>query len=290
MAASADPAAAAANGVDAADAEGWALLEGLRRRLDDLSTQTRKTGAQVTQLADSIAAMVEAQRNRSRWLNINSFVAYVMFTMLCGGAFFFLYQSRTRELVAARDRAAADRDSAVERANAAAAALAARAAAEEKTTRVAQPDAAYWDPVVKAANASYQAGRYKEVVVALDHALSQNTAPTAEVHYLMGLAALKSAQIDAAVRHLRAATSSEAAQDDARFHLAAALERAGQSASARMEYDRFVAEHPESPSAAVAQRRSAALARGHAAPRRSPATEPSPVPATPAGEPAATPE
>src|SRR2546423_1988547 len=81
------------------DADGWALLDALRRKLDDQQAQTRKTGAQVGQLAESIAALVELQRKRSRWLNLNSFVAYVAFTVLLGGAFYFVYQSRARELV-----------------------------------------------------------------------------------------------------------------------------------------------------------------------------------------------
>lgn len=126
----------------AADAEGWALLEGLRRRLDDLSTQTRKTESQVAQLAASIAAMVDAQRRRSRWLNINSFVAYLVFTVLCGSAFFFMYQNRTRELVTATDRAATERNAAVKRAEVATAALAARkAACAEVPTATDQPPA-----------------------------------------------------------------------------------------------------------------------------------------------------
>ena len=37
------------------DAEGWALLEGLRRRLDEQANQNRKTQTQVRQLAESIA-------------------------------------------------------------------------------------------------------------------------------------------------------------------------------------------------------------------------------------------
>lgn len=98
-----------------ADAEGWELLDGMRRRLDELSAHTRRTELQVSQLASSIAAMVEAQRKRSRWLNINSFVAYLVFTVLCGCAFYFMYQSRTRELIHARDRAAAERDEAIKR-------------------------------------------------------------------------------------------------------------------------------------------------------------------------------
>src|SRR5689334_16590858 len=92
------------------DSEGWALLEGLRRRLDEQANQHRKTQTQVTQLADSIAALVSVQQRRSRWLNINSFVAYLIFTMLCGGAFYLLYQSRARELVGDRDRVTGERD------------------------------------------------------------------------------------------------------------------------------------------------------------------------------------
>src|SRR6266576_170288 len=84
---------------DPAEAEGGALLDGLRRRMDDHASEARKTQAQVGQLAESIAALVEVQRKRVRWLNINSFAAYLIFTVLCGGAFYFLYQSRARELV-----------------------------------------------------------------------------------------------------------------------------------------------------------------------------------------------
>src|SRR5439155_20793824 len=69
-----------------ADAEGWALLDGLRRRLDEQANQHRKTQSDVRQLAESIGALVSDQRRRSRWLNVNSFVAYLMFTLLCGGA------------------------------------------------------------------------------------------------------------------------------------------------------------------------------------------------------------
>ena len=115
-----------------ADAEGWALLDGLRRRLDDQATQTRKNGAQVAQLAESIAALVEVQRKRSRWLNLNSFVAYVMFTLLCGGAFYYLYQNRARALVEAADRATTERDAAVRRADDATAKTAGRDAADAK--------------------------------------------------------------------------------------------------------------------------------------------------------------
>ena len=91
---------------DPAQAEGWALLDGLRRRMDEQANQSRKTQNEVRQLADSIAAMVDQQRKRSRWVNVNSFAAYVMFTLLCGGAFYFLYQSRAHDPVAQPQQAA----------------------------------------------------------------------------------------------------------------------------------------------------------------------------------------
>ena len=122
----ADAAVAAAQ----ADAEGWALLDGLRRRLDEQANQHRKTQSDVRQLAESIGALVSEQRKRSRWLNVNSFVAYLMFTLLCGGAFYYMYRSRAHELVSERDRVISERDQAVKRADEATAKNAARDAAD----------------------------------------------------------------------------------------------------------------------------------------------------------------
>src|SRR5205085_4117569 len=78
------------NGAD----DGWVVLEGLRRRLDDQALQGRATQQQVTQLTESIAALVEIQRRRTRGINLNSFIAYLIFTALCFTAFYLLYQSR----------------------------------------------------------------------------------------------------------------------------------------------------------------------------------------------------
>src|SRR5262252_8260002 len=92
--------------------DGWALLDALRRKLDDQAAQTRRTQDQVTQLAESIAALVAAGRRRSRWLNLNSFVAYLIFTVLLGAGSLFLYRSRADELVEAREHAIGERDTA----------------------------------------------------------------------------------------------------------------------------------------------------------------------------------
>lgn len=266
--------------------DGWALLDGLRRRLDDQGAQTRKTQAQVTQLAESIAALVDLQRKRSRWLNLNSFAAYLIFTILLGGAVYFVYQSRAHELVARRDKAAAerdravaDRDAAIKRADDATHALAAQQAAAAKAAEAAAVDA-----TVKTAQAAVRAGHFGEVVAPLEKALASEPAGVraAEMHYLVGVAYGAKNQLDKAVAHLQAAVDGDVADDDARFQLASALDRAGQWARARGEYDKFATAHPQSGSAVFAMRRSATLAR-------MPATAPWNGPAKPAAPPVGAP-
>src|SRR5262249_43292107 len=120
------------------DADGWALLESLRRRLDEHAVQGRKTQAQVSQLAESIAALVAEQRRRSLWLNVNSFVAYLVFTLLCAAGCYLLYRSRAHELGVARDQAVTERDRAVRRADEALTRAVAREAADGKAWEIYQ--------------------------------------------------------------------------------------------------------------------------------------------------------
>ena len=300
-----EPAAAAPSGPGpGSDEDGWALLDALRRRLDDQVGQGRKTQQQVTQLAESIAALVEAQRRRTRRLNLNSFVAYVIFTVLCGAGAFLLYQSRANELVEARDSARAERDAAVRRADAASAAAVAREAADGRAWEVyqlleagkrseatAQLDALRdlplsrterailaarahatqvmeVDAALKAAAASFKAGRHAEVIGPLEAALVGEPAGAraAAMRYFLGVAYAKSGQLDKAVAHLQVAVASDVEHDDARFQLASALDRSGAHARARAEYDRFATAHPQSPLAVFARRRSATLARTAAQP------------------------
>lgn len=308
-----------------------AALDALRRRLDDQAVQARKTAAQVTQLADSIAALVELGRKRTRWLNLNSFVAYVVFTVLCGGAFYFLYQSRARELAATRDHLAGERDAAVRRADEATAKTAARDAADAKAwdayqallagnrdeaakkvaelqsaplsrfdrevlaERAKQAQSMQIDAAMKTATAAFKAGKFGEVAAPLEHVLAADpSGPHAgELHYLAGVALAKNGELDRSITHLQAAAATDATDEDVRFQLAAALDRAGQWGKARGEYDRFATAHPQSPFAVFAMRRSATLARMPAVAPPPGATPPAPavahpvVPAAPAPEPAA---
>ena len=100
-------------GQDLAEAEGWALLDGLRRRLDEQGTQTRKTAAQVQQLADSIGALVAAQRRAVALAQPHLVRRLRRFSPSYWAArSYFLYLSRAHDLVAARDRAVGERDAA----------------------------------------------------------------------------------------------------------------------------------------------------------------------------------
>src|SRR3569623_820303 len=222
-----------------------------------------------------------------------------MFTLLCAGAFYFVYQSRVHEVVAARDRAATDRDTAVRRADEANAKLAARDAADAKAwdtwqaleagkkddalkkladlkaaplsrfehevlaARAKQAEMMQVDAAMKAANTAFKAGRYGEGVVTLESALNlQGAAPRVpEMHYLIGLAHMRANEIDKAVPQLETAVGGDVGEEDARFQLASALDRVGQWGKARAEDDRFATANPQNPSAVLAMQRSATLAR-----------------------------
>ena len=282
-----------------AEDDGWALLENLRRRLEEQAAQGRRTQQQVTQLAESIGALVEAQRRRARGLNLNSVVADLIFTMLCGAGFYVLYESRAGTLVEARDSAQRERDLAVRRADEAAAKAAAREQADGRAWEVYQlleagkrteatgklaalrelplsrterailaaraheTQVMAVDAALKAAVASFKAGRHTEVIAPLEAALVSEPAGARGVlmRYYLGVAYARAGQLERAIGHLQAALDADTDQDDARFQLASALDRSGAYARARVEYDRFATAYPQSPLAVFAMRRSATLAR-----------------------------
>ena len=288
------------------DADGFALLEAIRRRVDDQATLGRKTQQQVVQLAESIGALVEVQRRRTRSLNLNSFVAYLIFTVLCGAGAFLLYRARSSELVVARVQAERARDAAVREADAARTAATARAGADAAAWSVWElleaghrPEAAAKldslaavplsrteravlaakahetqvadvDATVKAAAAALKQGKFMEVIAPLEAALvvAQGGPKAGVIEYYLGIACSKAGQLDRAVQHFKVAVVADAEHDDARFYLASALDRAKQPAEARAEYSKFAGAHPGSPYAGFAARRAAVLAKtaGAAAP------------------------
>ena len=303
---------------DQADVEGWALLEGLRRRLDDQAVQGRKTQQQVTQLAESIGSLVEHQRKRTRGLNLNSFVAYLIFTLLCGAGFYFVYNARAHDLFDTRDGARRERDTAVRRADDATAKLAARDQADQKsweiyqlleagkraeaTTKLAalgdlplsrtersvlaarahETQVMEVDAALKSAAAAFKVGRHADAIAPLEAALvGEPAGERAEtIHYFLGVAYAKTAQLDKAIAQLTTALAVEAEHEDVRFQLASALDRSGAWGKARGEYDRFATAHPQSSFAAFAMRRSATLARMPAQAPAKPVAPATPTPAT----------
>jgi tetratricopeptide (TPR) repeat protein len=308
----------------ATDADGWALLEALRRRIDDQSAQGRKTQLQVTQLAESIGALVESQRRRERSLNLNSFVAYLIFTLLVGTGFYVLYRSRATDLVDARNGAQRERDQAVRRADEATTQVTAREQADGRAWEVYQlleagkrseavgklatlaelplsrteravlaaraheTQVMEVDAALKAAAAAFKAGRFADVIAPLEAALVGEPAGarSSSMHYYLGVAYAKANDLVKAINHLQVAIVADGDHDDARFQLASALDRSGQYARARGEYNRFATAHPQSSLAVFAMRRSGTLARMPAVAPQPPA--PAPANAAPITKPAPT--
>lgn len=305
-----------ASGVEPAGAgrlDGEAELEAtpsevaqLRRRLDDLGAQQRKSHTAVQQLADSVAALVAAQRRRMRWLNLNSFVAYLIFTVLLGTAFYMVYLRRAgaiggelRDLTAQRDAAVAEAkqqsgELAAQKARAQKAGEAFElfgkgeaAAAEAKLGELGGAltpleEAALAEVREKAAAvafdrdygqgvAAFRAGDFAAAVAPLERAVAVGPAVGGKqlgaAQYYLGLTRLRSGELPRARIALDAALAAGVEIDDARYQLATVLDRAGEIGRARTEYEKFATAHPKLGLAVYAWRRSAVLARwGKAAP------------------------
>lgn len=288
-------------------------LDNLRRKADEQAALLRKHQAAVTQLAESVAALVALGKQRNRWINLNSFVAYVLFTVLLGGAMFFLYRSRVGELEARRaqaaERGAARGPSAALPAHddATAAALYALVVAGDDAALLARQgeiagaaltttERAVFVDAVAAARAraaaaarvddgvtAWRAGKWVEAAPELERALV--TAPAeraAQLAYYLGVARWKLGEHQAAATQLERALGGEldAASTDARYYLAAALDKLGDADRARAEYDRFATAYPKSPLAVYARRRSAILVRRARGPMPGPGAGDALAPAT----------
>lgn len=217
-------------------------LDALRRKIDDSAALIRRNQAAITELADSVGKLVAQQRRRERSFTLSSFVAYLIFTVLLGGAFFFLYDSRADELVAARDRARADQD------------VAERRAADLQAELTARDDAAakahaYWKLLAEGHRAEAIA-QYAEVQAAAltptERAIfaereKQARAEIVDAGYLAGLDAFRAGAHAQAITELERALGYEqdgprAAQ--MRYYLGVALAKSGRHADAATELQR----------------------------------------------------
>lgn len=238
-------------------AELRADLDGLRRRLDDHGAVLRKTQQGLAELAESVARVVTAQRGRDRWMSVNSFVAYLLFTAILGGAMLVLYRSRAGELVRSRDSAVAERDLARARAKTLDDQLVARSTGAEHAF-------AYYQ-LVTAGKRTEAVARYGELDQALltateravfEQAHKQAREEIIDAGYLTGLDAARAGDHAKAISELRRALAYEdegprAAQ--MRYFLGVALVKTGAAKDARHELELALAGRVEQAGAADAR-------------------------------------
>ncbi|MBE7450486.1 MAG: hypothetical protein HS111_16785 [Kofleriaceae bacterium] len=221
--------------------DGRGELEAVRRRLDDQAVLLRKHQQAVAELAESVGKVVVGQRRRERWINVNSFVAYLLFTVLLGGAFLTLYRSRARELVHARDAAVRERDSARDRA---------RALDETVGRRDAGAAAAFaYYQLLEQGKRSEAVARYAELELdaltpteraVFEQGHKQARAALVDAGYLAGLDAARDGDHGRAIAELRRALAYEdegprAAQ--MRYYLGVALVKSGDADKGRRELE-----------------------------------------------------
>lgn len=274
----------------------------LRRKLEDLGAQQRKAHTAVQQLADSVAALVAAHRRRVRWLNLNSFAAYLIFTVLLGTAFYMVYLRRAGALAVEVRELGGQRDSAVRRADAAASELAVSKArsqkaleafqlyGEGKATEAAARRAelggaltpleeaalegvreraarAAFDQAYGQGLAAFRAGNFAAAVEPLEQAVAVGGGKPGVAHYYLGMSFSRTGELPRAKAAFEAALAAAVEIEDARYQLATVLDRSGEVGRARTEYEKFATGHPKMILAVYAMRRSAVLARwGRAAP------------------------
>jgi len=80
-------------------------IKELREVVEDHTEAIDKTLDASSQIARAMEVLAQRTKSRNRAQQLNSFVAYVLFTVLLGGAFYVLYQSRSAAITSARDEA-----------------------------------------------------------------------------------------------------------------------------------------------------------------------------------------
>jgi tetratricopeptide (TPR) repeat protein len=275
-------------------------LEALRRKVDDNAALLRKNQLSLGELADAVGKLVAQQRRREKSHVLSSFVAYLLFTILLGGGFFALYQSRAGELVAARNRAQDDARVASTHAAAVESELKARDDAAKAAhdywqlledgkrdqaieaygnlpatltpterdlfaSRVKQARGEIVDAGYLAGLDAFRAGKLKNAIPELKRALGyEEEGPrAAQMRYYLGVAEVKTNLAEDGSHQLELALAGRVDENgvvDARYWLAVAFEKLGRLEEARTEYDKFATAQPQHPLSVTARRKSAALA------------------------------
>jgi TolA-binding protein len=185
-------------------------VDALRRRLDEQGALIRRTHTAVTSLAESLGKVVSGQHRRERWINLNSFVAYTLFTVLLGGGFFMLYHERADDLLDAREAAVHERDRARSES------LSLREELDER--EAAQKQAQEYFTLLRDERRAEAVARYPEIegirLTPTERALfaegvKDARAQIVDAGYLSGLDAYRAGDMDRAATELRTALAYE---------------------------------------------------------------------------------
>jgi TolA-binding protein len=220
-------------------------LADLRRDIAEAHALATRTHNAVTTLANSLKEVVTRQDKYERGLNLNSFVAYVLFTILLGGAFYLLYRSRAEILLGERDAALRVRADAIADAAAARARLEEREAGSRKAEEL-------WGLLQDGRRADMLA-RVPEIATAkmsnverqvLEQSTVRARAELVDASFAAGVEAVKGQQWKRAVTELKRALSLEEEGPRAmqmRYHYGVALLKQGDYEEAAKQLDVAVA-------------------------------------------------
>jgi len=231
----------------------------------------REPGQGAGDLAAAVRDLADRIRRQDRLLNLNSFAAYLLFTLLLGTCFYFLYSGRTGAADAERDAALAARDAAQERAEVAARRLAARDAADRASAELLEllRQRRQRDAIAahgKLADLDLTQAQRQFLTDAVNRARAELAAEAAVRARLSFDRRDVERARDAARDGLALAAEAGPAlapahASELRYLLAASLDKLGQPAEARAAYTAFLAAAPAHPLAPRARQRLARLPR-----------------------------
>jgi len=173
----------------------------------DIATRTHNA---VATLAASLKEVVTRQQKYERGLNLNSFVAYLLFTVLLGGGFYLLYRARAGQLGAERAEAVRQANDARAEAEAARKELAAREDGARKAS-------ALWQ-LLKDGKKADAIGQWVEVqkeklspveIAVFQEGVARARAEIVDTGYAAGVEAAKGEQWKRAATELKRALSYE---------------------------------------------------------------------------------
>jgi hypothetical protein len=246
-------------------------LEGVNQRLSSVEQGQGLGGQGTSELLSSVGELSQLVRRQHRLLSLNSFAAYLLFTVLLCAAFYFLYTDRAGDAEAERDTALAARDAAQARAEGTARQLAAREAADRASASVLD---------------LLRQRRYREAIAAHRDLAGTELGPAQRQFLADAVAGARSQLVaDAALRARQAfdrrdyQRGHDLAKDglaltaaggpglegpasaELRYVLAAALDKLGRAAEARDAYAAFLTAAPDHEMAVRARQRLARLER-----------------------------